>query len=133
MKRRIRAREAHPPARPAKTKKGAAERGRFVRAVNIRDADTPEYFNLTLDRAKVARALRGEALLTRLSRKHAMTAEEIVLAFQPGAHRDPSSSDVTINAGWDPAFDEGRVEELVWSLVRPEVEAFFARQPGSGT
>ena len=96
-------------------------KGRFVLDVRPRDADAPDYHDLQLDIDRLMREFRGEACLDRLCRKTGMTRSEVLRAFTPGATVDPATGKVSVNAGYDPAFDEGVLEAMIWSLVSHEV------------
>lgn len=102
-----------------------------MEGVEPRDADAPGYFDLRLDLPKLQRALAGSAVLARLVAKHRGPVAEVIRTHKPGAYRDPGSGEVTMNAGYDPAHDEGQLEEIIWELAFPEVEALLAPQ-GSG-
>ena len=39
----------------------------------------------------------------------------------PGASADSAMGEVSINAGYDPDFDEGVLEAMIWNLVSREV------------
>jgi hypothetical protein len=99
---------------------------RFLKSHACRDSECPEFFDLNLDTAKLARSLRGEPEIGRLCRKLDLTSEEVIRRFSPGARLDADTGEVDINAGYDAAHDEGRLEELIWELVRPETEKALA-------
>ena len=94
---------------------------RFVLDVGPRDADAPGYHDLHLDIDRLLRELRGDPCLDRLCRKMAMTCGEVLKTFTPGAFVDPATGKVSINAGYDPGFDEGILEAMIWSIVGHEV------------
>ncbi len=96
-------------------------KGRFVLDVRPRDADAPDYYDVQLDIDRLMREFRSEPCLDRLCRKVGMTRGKVLRAFTPGAAVDPATGKVSINAGYDPAFDEGVLEAMIWSLVSHEV------------
>lgn len=96
-------------------------RNRLVFGVRARDADAPGYHDLQLDTGKLERRFRGDPCVSRLCRKMERTRGEVLAAFTPGAYLDPETGEVGINAGYDPEFDEGILEEMIWSVVRNEV------------
>ena len=96
-------------------------KSRFLLDVRPHDADAPGYHDLTLDADRLMREFRGEPCLDRLYRKTGMTRGEVLRTFTPGATVDPATGEVSINAGYDPAFDEGVLEAMIWSIVRREV------------
>ena len=96
-------------------------KNRFLFDVRPRDADAPGYHDLTLDTDRLVREFRGEPCLDRLCRKTGMTRGEALKTFTPGATVDPATGEVSINAGYDPSFDEGVLEAMIWSLVSREV------------
>ena len=94
---------------------------RLLLDVRPRDADAPGFYDLHLDADRLVRALRGEPCLDRLCRKTGMTRSEALRTFTPGATVDPATGEVSINAGYDPDFDEGALEAMIWSMVSREV------------
>ena len=96
-------------------------KSRFLLDVRPRDADAPGYHDLTLDTDRLMREFRGEPCLDRLCRKTGMTHGEALKTFTPGATVDPATGEVSINAGYDPGFDEGVLEAMIWSIVGHEV------------
>ena len=106
---------------------------RFVRSVQARDADVPGYHDLVLDGPKVQRALAGDAVLHRLAAKHRVPKAEIIQQYTPGAYQDPGTGKVSMNAGYDAAHDEGRLEEAIWHLLSVEVQALLTPKPASTT
>ena len=101
-------------------------KNQLVLSTQPRDADAPGYFDLNLDTGKLERRLRGEPCIDRLCRKMAMTRAEVLSTFTPGAHLDPATGEVSVNAGYDPGFDEGALELMIWELVRGEVDRLLA-------
>ncbi len=65
--------------------------------------------------------LRGEPCLDRLCRKMGMTRGEVLKTFTPGAYVDPGTGKININGGYNPDFDEGALETMIWSIVSHEV------------
>ena len=98
---------------------------RFILRVNLRDADAPGFFDLRLDVAKLGRKLRGEPCVDRLCRKMDMSRSEVLHHFTPGAYADPASGEVSLNAGYDPGADEGRLEALIWAIVSGEARSML--------
>lgn len=96
-------------------------RNRLVLSVQPRDADTPGYYDLQLDAVQLARKFADEPCVTRLCRKMERTRSEVLAAFTPGAFLDPATGKVGINAGYDPRFDEGMLEEMIWCIVEGEI------------
>ena len=96
-------------------------KSRFLLDVRPHDADAPGYHALTLDADRLMREFRGEPCLDRLCRKTGMTRGEALKTFTPGTYVDPATGEVSINAGYDPGFDEGVLEAMIWSLVSCEV------------
>ncbi len=96
-------------------------KSRFLLDVRPRDADAPGYHDLNLDADRLMREFRGEPCLDRLCRKTGMTRGEVLKTFTPGARVDPATGEVSINAGYDPGFDEGVLEATIWSIVSHEV------------
>lgn len=96
-------------------------RNRLVLGVHPRDADAPGYYDLRLDAGKLARKFGGEPCVGCLCRKMEMTRGEVLAAFTPGAFLDLATGMVGINAGYDPHFDEGMLEEMIWCIVEDEV------------
>jgi len=94
---------------------------RFLLDVRPRDAEAPGYHDLNLDADQLVRAFRGEPCLDRLCRKTGMTRGEALKTFTPGAYIDPATGEVSINAGYDPGFDEGVLEAMIWGIVSREV------------
>ncbi len=99
---------------------------RFLLDVRPRDADAPGFHDLHLDADQLMRAFRSEPCLDRLCRKTGMTRSEVLKAFTPGAYADPATGEVSINAGYDPGFDEGALEAMIWSTVSHEVGCALA-------
>ncbi len=99
---------------------------RFLLDVRPRDADAPGYYDLHLDADRLMREFRGEPCLDRLSRKMEMTRGELLKTFTPGAWVDPTTGEVSINAGYDPDFDEGVLEAMIWRIVSREVRRILA-------
>lgn len=102
-----------------------AKRG-FLLDVRPRDADALGFYDLHLDADRLVRALHGEPCLDRLCRKTGMTRSEALRTFTPGATVDPATGEVSINAGYDPDFDEGVLEAMIWSMVSREVSRALA-------
>ena len=96
-------------------------KSRFLLDVRPRDADAPGYYDLRLDADRLVRAFRGEPCLDRLCRKTGMTRGEALRTFTPGACVNPATGEVGINAGYDPGFDEGALEAMIWSIVSRDV------------
>jgi hypothetical protein len=96
-------------------------KSRLVLSAEPRDADAPGYHDLRLDLGRLERRLRGEPCVDRLCRKMAMTRAEVLGTFTPGAYRDPATGEVSMNGGYDPRFDEGALELIIWEVVRAEV------------
>lgn len=94
---------------------------RFLLDVQPREADSPGYYDLRLDIDRLLRTVRGEPCLDQLCSKMQMTRGEVLKTLTPGAYRDPATGEVRINAGYDPDFDEGILEAMIWSTVRHEV------------
>ena len=82
-------------------------KSRFLLDVRPRDADAPGCHDLHLDTDRLVRVFRGELCLDRLCHKTGMTRGEALRTFTPGACVDPATGEVSINAGYDPGFDEG--------------------------
>ena len=101
-------------------------KSRFLLGVRPRDADAPGYYDLRLDADRLARAFRGEPCLDRLCRKTGMTRGETLKTFTPGTYVDPATGGVSINAGYDPGFDEGVLEAMIWNTVSREVRRALA-------
>ncbi len=99
---------------------------RFLLGVRPREADTPGYYDLHLDIDRLLRTVRGEPCLDRLCSKMQMTRGEVLKTFTPGARVDPATGEVGINAGYDPGFDEGVLEAMIWSTVSREVGRVLA-------
>ena len=99
---------------------------RFLLDVRPRDADAPGYHDLHLDADRLLREFRGEPCLDRLCRKMGATRGEVLKTFTPGAYADPDTGEVSINAGYDPDFDEGALEAMIWSVVSHEVDRALA-------
>ena len=96
-------------------------KSRFLLGVRPRDAAAPGCYDLHLDIDRLMREFRGEPCLDRLCRKTGMTRGEVLTTFTPGATVDPATSKVSINAGYDPDFDEGALEAMIWNVVSCEV------------
>lgn len=96
-------------------------RSRFVLDVRPRDADAPGHYDLHLGADRLMRAFRNEPCLDRLCRKTGMTRGEALRTFTPGATVDPTTGEVSLNAGYEPNFDEGVLEAMIWSIVSREV------------
>ena len=94
---------------------------RFLLDVRPRDADAPGYHDLRLDIDRLMREFRGDPCLDRLCRKTGMTRGEVLKTFTPGAYADPVTGEIGINAGYDPRFDEGALEAMIWRVVNHEV------------
>ena len=104
-------------------KRSASHRaGRYVRNVSRSDTDA-DFYELSLDTKTIARGMSAEPVLTRLCAKHDLTCEDAVQRFCPGAYRGPADGFVSINRGYDPAEDEGRLEQTIWDMVSREVIA----------
>lgn len=101
-------------------------KSRFLLDVQPRDADAPGYYDLQLDIDRLMRAFRGEPCLDRLCRKMQTTHNEVLKTFTPGAYVDPATGKVSLNAGYDPDFDEGVLEAMIWNLVSREVDRVLA-------
>jgi hypothetical protein len=98
----------------------------FLLDVRPRDADAPGHHDLHLDIDQLMRELRGEPCLDRLCRKMGMTRGEVLKTFTPGAYVDPGTGKASINAGYNPDFDEGALETMIWSIVSHEVGCALA-------
>ena len=96
-------------------------KNRFLLNVRPRDADAPGYHDLHLDIDRLMREFRGEPCLDRLCHKTGMTRSEALRTFTPGATVNPATGEVSINAGYDPGFDEGVLEAMIWSFISREV------------
>ena len=96
-------------------------KSQLVLGMEPRDADAPGYYDLRLDVGKLERRLRGEPCIDRLCRKMAMTRTEMLNTFTPGFYRDSATGEVSANAGYDPDFDEGVLELMIWEIIRAEV------------
>ena len=101
-------------------------KSRFLLDVRPRDADAPGCHDLHLDTDRLVRVFRGELCLDRLCHKTGMTRGEALRTFTPGACVDPATGEVSINAGYDPGFDEGMLETLIWNIVSREVNRALA-------
>ena len=101
-------------------------KSRFLLDLRPRDADAPGLYDLGLDAGRLVRAFRGEPCLDRLCRKTGMTRSEALKTFTPGAYADPATGEVSINAGYDPEFDEGALEAMIWSVASREVRHALA-------
>ncbi len=101
-------------------------KSQLVLSTQPRDADAPGYYDLRLDAGKLERRLCGEPCINRLCRKMALTRAEVLSTFTPGAHLDPATGEVSMNAGYDPDFDEGALELMIWEIVRGEVRRLLA-------
>ncbi len=55
-----------------------------------------------------------------------MTRGEVLNAFTPGACVDPATGEVSLDASYDPSFDEGVLEAMIWSIVSREVGRVLA-------
>ena len=99
----------------------------LVASISPRDAEATDYYDLHLDIPKVLRRLARDPRLARLRAKHCETGPEIVRMLTPGAHRDAATGAVTLNNGYDPAQDEGTLEEAIWQLVSGEVGSMLSR------
>lgn len=96
-------------------------KSQFLLGVRPRDADAPGYYDLHLDVDRLMRTFRGEPCLDRLCRKMQMTRGQVLKTLAPGAYVDPATGKVSINAGYDPGFDEGSLEAMIWTIVGGEV------------
>ena len=96
-------------------------KSRFLLDVRPRDADAPGCYDLHLDVDRLMCEFRGEPCLDRLCRKTGMTRGGVLKTFTPGATVDPATSEVSINASYDPRFDEGVLEAMIWNVVSREV------------
>ena len=105
---------------------------RFVLSVEPRDADAPGYYDLRLDIDRLIRQFRGEPCVDRLCRKMDMTRIEVLRYFTPGAYVEPNTDEVSLNAGYDPDFDEGLLEVLIWAIVRREACQVFTDRASAG-
>lgn len=101
-------------------------KSRFLLDVQPREADSPGYYDLHLDIDRLLREFRGDPCLDRLCSKMQMTRGEVLKTFTPGAYLDPATSEVSINAGYDPDFDEGALEAMIWSTVSHDVRRVLA-------
>ena len=101
-------------------------RNQLVLSTQPRDADAPGYYDLHLDAGKLKRRQRGEPCIDRLCRKMAMTRAEVLNTFTPGVYRNPATAEVSVSAGYDPGFDEGTLELMIWEIIRDEVRRFLA-------
>jgi len=54
------------------------------------------------------------------------THNEVLKTFTPGACVDPATGEVSLNAGYDPDFDEGVLEAMIWNIVSREVDRALA-------
>ncbi len=93
---------------------------RFILSVDPRDADTPGYYDLRLDIDKLVRQFRNEPCIDRLCRKMNMCRSEVLRHFTPGVYIIPKTGEVSLNAGYNPDFDEGNLELLIWAVVSKE-------------
>ncbi len=96
-------------------------KSRFLLDVQPREADSLGYYDLLLDIGRLLRTVRGEPCLDRLCTKMQMTRGEVLKTLTPGAYLDPPTGEVSINAGYDPDFDEGVLEAMIWSTIGHEV------------
>ncbi len=96
-------------------------KNQLVLSTQTRDADVPGYYDLRLDIGKLERRLRGDPCIDRLCCKMATTRAEVLNTFTPGAYRNPATAEVSLNAGYDPGFDEGVLELMIWGIIRGEV------------
>ncbi len=96
-------------------------KSRFLLDVHPREADSPGYYDLRLDIGRLLRIVRGDPCLDQLCTKMQMTRGEVLKTFTPGAYLDPATGEVSINAGYDPNFDEGVLKAMIWSTVSHEV------------
>ena len=108
-------------------------RNQLVLSTQPPDADAPGYYDLHLDAGTLERRLRGEPCIDRLCRKMALTRAEVLNTFTPGAHLDPPTGEVSVNAGYDPDFDEGALELMIWEIVRGEVRRVLAGEDRTRT
>ena len=99
---------------------------RFLLDVRPRDADAPGYYDLNPDIDRLMRELRGAPCLDRLCGKMDTTRVEVLKTFTPGAAVDPVTSEGSINAGYDPSFDEGILEGMIWDIISREVTRILA-------
>ena len=104
----------------------------FIVSIEPRDADAPSYYDFRLDIDRLMRQLRGEPCVDRLCRKMDMTCTEVLRHFTPGAYVEPNTGEVSLNAGYDPGFDEGLLEVLIWAVVGKEVSQIFADHVSAG-
>ena len=96
-------------------------KNQLVLSTQTRDADAPGCYDLQLDTGKLERRLRNEPCVDRLCRKMALTRGDVLSAFTPGTRRDPATGAISVNAGYDPDFDEGVLELMIWEIIRAEV------------
>ena len=101
---------------------------RFILSVEPRDADAPGYYDLRLDIDRLSRQFRGDPCVDRLCRKMDMTRSEVLSHFTPGAYVEPNTGEVSLNAGYDPGFDEGLLEIVIWDIVGREACQAFANR-----
>jgi len=101
-------------------------KSRLLLGVQPREADTSGYYDLHLDIGRLLRTVRGDPCLDRLCSKMRMTRDEVFKTFTPGAYLDPATGEVRINAGYDPSFDEGVLEAMIWNTVSHEVGRVLA-------
>ena len=99
---------------------------RFILTVEPRDADAPGYYDLRLDIDRLSRRFRGDPCVDRLCRKMDMTRSEVLRHFTPGAYVEPNTGEVSLNAGYDPGFEEGLLEVVIWNIVGREACQAFA-------
>ncbi len=85
---------------------------RFILSIEPRDADTPGYYDLRLDINKLMRQFRNEPRIDRLCRKMGMNRSEVLRQFTPGAFVEPNTGEVSLNARYDPEFDEGSFRSI---------------------
>ena len=105
---------------------------RFIVNVQPRDADAPGYYDLRLNIKNLVRQLRNEPCVDRLCRKMDMSRSEVLRQFTPGAYVNPDTGEVSLNAGYDPDFDEGNLEVLIWAIINMEACQIFADHASAG-
>ncbi len=100
----------------------------FILSVEPRDADAPGYYDLRLAIDRLSRQFRSDPCVDRLCRKMDMTRSEVLRHFTPGAYIEPNTGAVSLNAGYDPGFDEGLLEVVIWNIVGREACQVFANR-----
>jgi len=55
-----------------------------------------------------------------------MTGGKVLKTFTPSGYVDPAMGGVSLNAGYDPGFDDGILEAMIWSIVSREAGRVLA-------